>query len=161
MHSDTAPLESLEVGAPAPDFTLPSTAGESLTLSNSRDRENVLLAFFPAAFTSVCSEELCAFHDDVETFQGSGTRVLGISVDLVPSLREFRYKLGIETELLSDFRRHVSRTYGVLDEERYQSRRAYFLVDKAGVLRWKHVEEHGGHRRPNAEILAQIEKLGR
>lgn len=161
MHSDTAPIESLEVGALAPDFTLPGTSGETFTLSKFRDRENVLLAFFPAAFTSTCSEELSAFHEDVDLFQKNGTRVFGISVDLVPSLREFRYKLGIETELLSDFRRHASRTYGVLDEERYLSRRAYFLVDKQGVLRWKHVEGNLGHRRPNQEILAQIEKLGR
>ena len=161
MHSDTAPIPGAEVGLPAPDFTLPGTSGKPFTLSDYRGKENVLLAFFPAAFTSVCSAEMCAFHEDVEEFERAGTRVFGVSVDLIPSLREFRYQLGIETELLSDFRRHASRTYGVLEEERYQARRAYFLVDKQGVLRWKHVEEDGDERRPNAEILAEIEKLER
>jgi peroxiredoxin len=161
MQSDTAPIQGVEVGMPAPDFTLPGTSGKPFTLSSYRGKENVLLAFFPAAFTSVCSAEMCAFHEDVEEFQSVGTRVFGISVDLIPSLREFRYQLGIETELLSDFRRDASRTYGVLEEERYQARRAYFLVDKQGVLRWKHIEEDGDERRPNAEILAEIEKLER
>ena len=159
MHSDTEPQDALLVGTPAPDFTLPGTSGEKFTLSAWRGRQHVLLAFFPAAFTSVCSEELCAFHEDASRFLAAATQVFGISADLVPSLREFRSKLGIETELLSDAKRHVSRLYGVLDEERFTPRRAYFLVDRSGTLRWRHVEEQGGHRRPNSELLAVLDQL--
>ena len=93
------------------------------------------------------------------SFEASGTRVYGISVDMVPSLREFRAKYAMSTELLSDARRQVSHLYGVLDEERFTSRRSYFLIDKQGILRWRHVKEHNGLHRPNAEILAEIAKL--
>jgi peroxiredoxin len=104
------------VGTAAPDFTLPSTAGESVTLSKLRG-ENVLLAFFPLAFTSVCTKELCAFTDDYSQFQSAGTVVLPISVDSVPTLKEYKSKERIGLDLLSDFKREVSRTYGTLGRQ--------------------------------------------
>jgi peroxiredoxin len=147
------------VGETAPDFTLASTSGESVTLSAMRGT-NVLIAFFPLAFTSVCTTELCAFNEDYDTFAAAGVTVLPISVDSTPSLKEFKAKYGLKTDLLSDFKREASRAYGVLIEERYFSNRAYFLVDRTGVVRWAHVEEIPGHRRENAEILAEIARLG-
>ncbi len=159
MHPDTAVHEPLRVGELAPDFTLPSTTGEKVQLSGWRGKENVLLAFFPAAFTTVCTQELCSFHEDMGRFAATGTRVYGVSVDLVPSLKEFRAKYAMSTELLSDAKRHVSHLYGVLDEERFIARRSYFLIDRQGVLRWRHVEEHNGLHRTNEEILAEIAKL--
>ena len=80
------------VGAPAPDFTLPSTAGVDVTLSSFRGKQNVLLAFFPLAFTSTCTAENCAFTEDYEQFAGADTVVLPISVDSVPTLKEYRAK---------------------------------------------------------------------
>ncbi|MDF1501947.1 peroxiredoxin [Roseisolibacter sp. H3M3-2] len=157
----TAPTESSAVpavGTQAPDFTLPSTAGEKVTLSALRGRP-VLLAFFPAAFTSVCTTEVCAFSDDYDAFQQKDLVVLPISVDLIPSLQEFKRKHDMKVDLLSDARRDVSRAYGVLVERTYTANRAYFLVDRDGTLRWVHVEEHGGFRRENAEILAEVAKL--
>ncbi len=146
------------IGAPAPDFTLASTAGGDLTLSALRGRR-VLLAFFPLAFTRVCTLELGDFSRDLPSFTGAGALVLGISVDSIPTLREFRARQGITVDLLSDFKRDVSRRYGVLMEDLFHSRRAYFLVDTAGVLRWSHVEAELGHKRDNAELLRQLAAL--
>lgn len=147
------------VGELAPDFTLPSTAGGTVTLSSLRGEKNVLLAFFPLAFTSVCTSELCAFSDDLSRFESANTKVFGLSVDFTPSQKAFREKVGFTTELLSDSMRDVSRRYGVLLEDKGFSKRAYFLVDRAGILRWKWVEAELGHRRENEELLAQIAKL--
>lgn len=148
------------VGAIAPDFTLPSTAGRDVTLSSFRGERPVLLAFFPLAFTGTCTKELCAFTEDYDQFAVTGVEILPISVDATASLREFKAKLGLGVDLLSDFKRVVSSLYGVLLMDRYYANRAYFLIDKAGVLRWVHVEENPSHRRENTEILAEIAKLG-
>lgn len=147
------------VGRPAPDFTLPSTSGQDVRLSSYRGQANVLLAFFPLAFTSTCTAELCAFTEDFGRFANADTVVLPISVDAVPSLKEFKAKERISVELLSDFRRAVARAWGVLDEEKFFARRSYFLVDKAGTVRWAHVEENNGQRRQDAELLEQIRSL--
>ena len=95
----------------------------------------------------------------VDQFSGQGVEILPISVDSVPSLREFKNKLHMKTELLSDFKRDISRAYGVLNEERFYSNRAYFLIDKAGVVRWSHLESNNGERRENEEILAAMKLL--
>src|SRR6476646_427472 len=115
---------TLPLGAPAPDFTLPSTAGADVSLAGFRGRRNVLLAFFPLAFTSTCTAELCAFTDDFDRFGTASTAVLPISVDAVPSLKEFKAKYQMKVDLLSDFRRTVSRAYDVLLEDKYFSKRA-------------------------------------
>jgi peroxiredoxin len=147
------------VGTEAPDFTLPSTSGSDVTLSSFRGREPVLLAFFPLAFTSTCTRELCDFSQDYGAFEQHGVAVLPISVDSVPTLKEFKAKYSMRTELLSDFKREVGTRYGVMWKDAFFTNRAYFLIDREGVLRWVHVEETPGGRRENAEILAQIAKL--
>ena len=146
------------VGSLAPDFTLPSTAGTDVTLSKLRGR-NVLLAFFPLAFTSTCTAELCAFSEDDGRFQSANTIVLPISVDSVPTLRAFKAKERMTVDLLSDFKRDVSRAYGTLLEDKFFSSRAYVLIDQAGIVRWTHEEAVLGHRRENAELLAQLAAL--
>ena len=157
----TVPARTAEprVGAAAPDFTLPSTAGTDITLSTFRGRAHVLVAFFPLAFTSTCTAENCAFSEDYDAFERAGTTVLPVSVDSVPTLREYRAKYGMRQELLSDFRREVSRAYGVLLEDRFYSKRAYFLVDRQGTLRWSHIEAELGARREDTELLRQIATL--
>ena len=152
----TDPTIPLQAGVEAPDFTLASTSGENVTLSSFRGRSPVLLAFFPMAFTGVCTSELCAFSEDYGAFAQAGVTVLPLSIDATPSLKEFKAKYQMQVELLSDIKREATKAFGVLRPASYTSQRAYFLVDTAGVIRWAHVEEHPGMRRENAEILAAI-----
>jgi peroxiredoxin len=147
------------VGSVAPDFTLPSTSGGEVTLSGLRGK-NVLLAFFPLAFTRVCTTELCAFTEDLDAFRNASTEVLPISVDSIPTLREFMAKERISVDLLSDFKRDVSRRYGTLLEDRFHSNRAYILIDRDGMVRWTFAEEATRNRRENAELLERIRALG-
>jgi peroxiredoxin len=146
------------VGSPAPDFTLPSTAGTDVTLSRLRGR-NVLLAFFPLAFTKTCTTEMCALSDDYSQFQDANTVVLPISVDSVPTLKEFKAKERMTLDLLSDFKRDVSRRYGTLLEDKFFSNRAYVLIDRNGVVRWVFAETTPSTRRENAELLEQLRAL--
>lgn len=146
------------VGSPAPDFTLASTAGSNVTLSSLKGK-NVLLAFFPLAFTGTCTKELCAFSDDYSQFQNANTVVLPISVDSVPTLKEFKAKEKYGVDMLSDFKRDVSRKYGTLLEEHFFSNRAYIIIDKDGIVRWTYAEETPSTKRENSEILAQLKKL--
>lgn len=151
------PLDSLpSVGSPAPDFTLPSTSGTDVTLSKLRGR-SVLLAFFPLAFTKVCTQEMCSFTEDYSQFRDANTVVLPISVDSIPTLREFKAKERIAVDLLSDFKREVSRSYGTLLEDKFFSNRAYVLIDPNGVVRWTFSEQTPSTRRENQELLAQLE----
>ena len=146
------------VGAAAPDFALASTAGTQVKLSDLRGKK-VLLAFFPLAFTSTCTTEVCAFSEDYAQFEAGDTVLLPISVDSVATLKEYKAKEHLKFDLLSDFKRDVSRLYGTLLEEKFYSNRAYFLVDRKGVLRWAFVEPTPGSRRENSEILKQISAI--
>ena len=146
-------------GEPAPEFTLPSTSGTDVTLAQFRGKSNVLLAFFPLAFTSTCADEMASFTEDFARFQDANAVVLPISVDSIPALREFKAKEELAVELLSDFKREVCRAYGTLLEDKFFSKRAYFLIDKQGILRWSHVEAELGHLRDDDELLAQIAAL--
>jgi peroxiredoxin len=150
---------SPQVGDIAPEFTAASTSGGVVTLSSFRGKRSVLLAFFPLAFTGTCTKELVCFTEDFDQFAGKGVEILPMSVDSIASLREFKNKLQMKTELLSDFKREISRAYGVLNEDRFYSNRAYFLIDKEGRVQWSHVEANNGQRRENSEILAAIKLL--
>ena len=146
-------------GETAPDFTAKSTSGESFTLSSLRGERNVLLAFFPLAFTSTCTAQMCEFTSGQFDFGNLDVDVIPISVDAVPSLRAWKAQEKISQEMVSDFDRSISRSYGVLDDMKFYSKRSYFLIDKQGIVRWSYVEEHNGLRRPNDEILAEVAKL--
>jgi peroxiredoxin len=146
-------------GTAAPDFTLDTTAGSPVTLSSFKGKKNVLVAFFPLAFTSTCTAELCAFTDDYSAFTAKDVEVIPVSVDAVPSLKAFKQQQNLSVELASDFKRVASRAYDVLMDATFFANRAYFLIDKAGIVRWAHVEANPGLRRENAEILAEIAKL--
>jgi peroxiredoxin len=155
VESRTVPA----VGQLAPDFTLPSTSGEKVTLSSLRGKP-VLIAFFPLAFSSTCTTELCDMRDDNEQFVQRGVIVLPISVDSTYSLKEYKAKYAMKIDLLSDFKRDVSRLYGVLLDDRFYSKRAYFLLDAQGVIRWAHIEDNTSHKREDAELLAEIDRIG-
>jgi peroxiredoxin len=157
MQIDNQPVPA--VGATAPDFTLSSTSGENVSLSSFRGKSAILIAFFPLAFTSTCTAEMCEFSDNYEEFTRSGVVVLPISVDSVPTLKEFKARHQMKTDLLSDFKREAGPAYGVMWQDAFFTNRAYFLVDKDGVIRWEYVEETPSSKRGNAEILAEIAKL--
>jgi peroxiredoxin len=147
------------VGSVAPDFTLLSDQRKPVTLSSYRGKQNVVLAFFPWAFTSTCTAELCDFGTDVPDFSAADTIVFGISCDSFHALREFKAKERMTVDLLSDAKREVSRAYGVLIEDLFVSSRAYVIVYKQGVVRWTHNEAELGQKRSNAELLAELQKL--
>lgn len=150
----------VQVGDVAPDFTLPSTDGSSVTLSSYRGTKNVLVAFFPAAFTGTCTREVTEFGEELARYQARNTVVLPISVDQVATLKAMQQYGHVAVDMLADVRRDVAAAYGVLDEALYRANRSYFLVDREGVVRWRHVEENNGQKRDTAELMQQIEALG-
>lgn len=149
----------INVGDQAPDFELDSTSGQKVKLSDYQGKKNVLLAFYPLDFTPTCTNENCAFTTDYNEFENEDTIVLPISVDSIPTHKEFRAKHQMGHHLLSDFLRNASQAFGVLIPERNFTQRAYFLIDKSGVIRWKHVEAELGHSRTNSELLDEIKKV--
>ena len=146
------------IGASAPDFTLASTSGENVTLSGLKGK-TVLLAFFPLAFTGTCTREMSDISTEYSQFQALNAVVLPISVDSVPTLKEFKTKEKLGVDLLSDFKREVSRQYGTLLEQHFFSNRAYVLIDKTGMVRWTFAEETPGTKRDNSELLAQLKAI--
>jgi peroxiredoxin len=134
---------AIDVGTKAPDFTLKNQHGEPVTLSDFKGRKNVVLVFYPFAFTGVCSGELRALRDEQSSFVNDDVQLLAVSNDSPFSLRVFGDQEGFEYPLLSDFWPHgeVSRAYGVLDEEKGCAVRGTFVIDKEGVVRWRVVND--------------------
>src|SRR5277367_3720310 len=131
-----APMSTtLKVGDQAPDFTLPSTEGKPVKLSDYRGKKTVVLAFFPAAFTGGCTTEMQTYQFGISKFEGADTQVFGVSTDNTPSQREFATKLKLSFPLLSDFLdRKVATAYGVLNGERGIANRVTFVIDKNGKI---------------------------
>ena len=102
---------------------------------------------------------MAAFSSDFDQFRDANALVLPISVDSIPTLNEFKAKEKLSVDLLSDFKREVSRKYGTLLEDTFFSNRAYVIVDKQGIVRWTFAEATPGTKRENAEILAELKKL--
>ncbi|MFB7862259.1 MULTISPECIES: peroxiredoxin [unclassified Streptomyces] len=129
---------AIEIGAEAPDFELKDNHGRAVRLSAFRGDKNVLLFFYPFAFTGVCTGELRVLRDRLDTFVNDDTQLLAVSNDSVPTLRVFAEQEDLEFPLLSDFWPHgaASRAYGVLDEDKGCAVRGTFVIDKAGVVRW-------------------------
>ncbi|MBF9073193.1 peroxiredoxin [Streptacidiphilus fuscans] len=129
---------AIEVGSKAPEFELKNQHGEAVKLSDFRGEKNVVLVFYPFAFTGVCTGELCSLERELPSFQNDDVQILAVSNDAAPTLRVFADKEGLEFPLLSDFWPHgeVSRAYGVFDEEKGCAVRGTFVIDKEGVVRW-------------------------
>src|SRR5258705_8017436 len=140
-----------ETGSMAPDFTLPNQDREPVTLSKQRGRPTVL-AFFPAAFSSVCQKELCTFRDALAQLNKIKAQVYGISVDTFFSLKAFADQQHLTFPLLSDFNKQVIRDYGVFNEDMIGlkgiAKRAGFVLDKNGVVRYREVFE-GARNEPD------------
>lgn len=151
---------SLAVGQEAPDFTVKNQFGEEVSLSDFRGKKNVVLVFYPMAFTGICTGELCEIRDNNTTFESDDVQVLGISCDTPASLKVFSEQEGFTFPLLSDYWPHgeVSKKYGSFLEERGISLRGTFIIDKAGILRWSVVNSPGDARKTDEykEALAQL-----
>ena len=135
---------SVDTGSIAPDFTLTNQDRENVTLSQLRGRP-VVLVFFPAAFSSVCTKELCTFRDALKQFESVQAQVLGISVDTFFALKAFHDQQKFNFPLLSDFNKQVIREYGVFNEDMIGlkgiAKRAVFVLDAHGVVRYREVLE--------------------
>lgn len=129
---------AIEVGTKAPDFTLKSQHGEAVSLSDFKGKKNVVLLFYPFAFTGVCTGELCALRDELPAFVNDDVQLLAVSNDSPFALRVFSEQEGLEYPLLSDFWPHgeASRSFGVFDEEKGCAVRGTFIIDTEGVVRW-------------------------
>jgi thioredoxin-dependent peroxiredoxin len=123
------------VGDPAPDFTLPATTGELVSLSDFRGRAEVVLFFYPKDNSPACSAEACSFRDSYETFRDAGAEVIGVSADSPKSHSQFAERLRLPFLLLSDAGGSVRSRYGVSRTFGLVPGRATFLIDKQGIVR--------------------------
>jgi len=131
-------MSGLELGGPAPDFTLRDQFGQDVTLSSFRGKKAVVILFYPYAFSGVCTGEMSGVRDRLAEFMTFDSEVLAISCDPLYALRAFADADGLNFSLLSDFWPHgeVCRTYDVFDERTGSARRSSYVIDKAGTLRW-------------------------
>jgi peroxiredoxin (alkyl hydroperoxide reductase subunit C) len=153
-------MAALAPGSIAPDFRLKNFDGTDVSLSQFRGRKNVLLAFFPLAFTPVCSCQVPSYRDDLAKFESLDCQPVAIGISSVPAHKAWVESLGgVSIPVLSDFYPHgeVARKYGVLREEGFPER-ALFLIDREGAIRYSQVHEL--RKQPdNSRILAELEKL--
>jgi peroxiredoxin len=129
----------IEPGERAPDFTLPDQDGEAVSLADFRGRK-VMLVFFPADFSPVCTDQLSIYQEALEDIAEAGVRLLGVSVDSSWTHNAFRKRLGIDIPLLSDFhpKGEMSAKYGAYLEDWGTTNRSLVLIDEEGVVRWVH-----------------------
>lgn len=149
---------SATVGAKAPAFTLTDTEKKKVSLEDFKG-QNLVILFFPMAFTSVCTAELCSVRDNLSVYNGLNTAVVGISVDSPFTLGKFKAEQQLNFPLLSDFNKEASQAYGAFYETfvldlKGVSKRAAFVVDKEGTLRYAEVLESAGDQ-PNFEAIKQ------
>ena len=148
---------SADVGNKAPDFTLPNQDRQPITLREETSKQPVVLAFFPAAFSSVCTKELCTFRDQLGPLNHlAKARVLGISVDTPFALKAFANAERLQFPLLSDFNKEAIRSYEVVNPDMIGlkgiAKRAVFFIDREGTIRYKEVLDDARNE-PNYEKL--------
>ncbi len=139
---------TINVGDKAPSFVLRDSATQEVSLADYQGK-NVVLLFFPLAFTSVCTEELCSMRDNIGTYAGLNADILAVSVDSPFTLAKFKEEQQLNFPLLSDFNKTVSRAYGALYEDfvldmKGVSKRSAFVIDKEGTVRYAEVLENAG-----------------
>ncbi len=128
-------MAEIAVGQPAPDFTLPDENGDMVRLSEQRGKPAVLV-FLPAAFSPVCTTEMCAYRDDYSEFEAKGARVCSISHDSRWTLKAWKEAMGFRHTLLSDTKGEVARLYGCWNEALGLAERLTVVVDKDGIIRY-------------------------
>ncbi len=155
----------LRIGQKVPEFVLPDTENRFRSLAEFLKEGSAVVAFFPFAFSGVCDKEMCMFRDEVDQFQSARSRVVGVSVDSVFTLKVFAQTYGLPFPLLSDFNRKVAKLYGVLQDPwvslgyRGVAKRSVFFVDSRGILRYRWTTDAPGDEPPYAEIVKTVRKL--
>src|ERR1700712_5663463 len=151
---------ALEIDTKAPDFELPNQFGEHIRLSDFAGKSPVALVFFPLAFSSTCTTELCTLRDNLALFKQSGVELLGISVDSKATLRAFAEAEGYDFTLLADFWPHgeVAKEYGVFLQNKRFANRATFGFDINGVIR-QHCVPAPGQARDLTDYRAALDSL--
>ena len=153
----------IEIGKPAPDFTLYDTNKQPVTLSDQKGK-NILLLFFPLAFTSVCTAELCSVRDNFKVYELLNAVPFGISVDSLHTLKKYKEEQELNFTLLSDFNKEVSRAYDSIYEEwrfgmRGVSKRSAFIIDTVGLVQYAEVLENAGEQPDFAAIKERLAAL--
>ena len=153
-------MARIQIGQIAPDFSLYDSDKKIVTLSEQKG-SNVLLLFFPLAFTSVCTAELCSLRDNFKIYEQLNAKIFGISVDSLYSLKKFKEEQHLNFPLLSDFNKEVSMLYGSLyDNFSYGmkgvSRRSAFLIDRQGAVQYAEVLENAGMQPDFEEIQVKL-----
>jgi peroxiredoxin len=153
---------SVEIGSKAPDFTLPNQDREPVSLGAQAGR-HVVLAFFPAAFTGVCTKEMCHFRDGLAALNEANAVVFGISTDTPFTLKEFAKQQNLNFPLLSDYNKDAVTKYDVANPDMLGlkgiSRRAVFVIDGAGIVRHREVTASPGDEPDYARIDAVLATL--
>lgn len=147
---------SIQIGQAAPEFTLFNTEKDKISLSDYKGK-NVLLLFFPLAFTGVCTNEMCSMRDSMAVYNNMNTDVIGISVDSLFVLSKFKKENDLNFQFLSDFNKEVAKNYGCLYETfsfdmQGVAKRSAFVVDKEGIIRYAEVLEVAGDL-PNFDAI--------
>lgn len=146
----------IQIGDQAPDFTLYDSDKNKITLSEQKG-SNILLLFFPLAFTSTCTAELCSVRDDISLYNNLNAKVFGISVDSIYTLARYKQDQHLNFGLLSDFNKDVSKTYGSFYEKfgfdmKGVSKRSAFLIDKGGIVQYAEVLDNASGQ-PNFILI--------
>ena len=151
---------ALENDTQAPDFELPNQFGEHVRLGEFKGKKPVALVFFPLAFSSTCTSELCDLRDNLAMFKTNGIELIGVSVDSKATLRSFAEAEGYDFTLLADFWPHggVAKEYGVFLDDKGYANRATFLIDINGIIRASFITAPG-EARSIAEYRAAVEEI--
>lgn len=156
-------MAQIQTGQEAPDFSLYDSDKQLITLSEQLGN-NVLLLFFPFAFSSVCTVELCSMRDNLKAYEGLDTKTFGISVDSLYSLKKFKETEHLNFSLLSDFNKEASTLYGCLHESfsygmKGVSKRSAFLIDKQGIVQYAEVLENPGNQPDFGAIQVKLREM--
>ena len=156
---------AVEVGSRAPDFTLVNQDRENVTLSHELKKGNVVVAFFPGAFSGTCTKEMCSFRDTMSNFAKVNAHVLGISTDTFFALKAWRDQQQFPFSLLSDYNKEVITSYGVVNPDmiglKNIARRAVFVVDQSSVVRYREVLEDARNEPDYGRLNEALATLGR
>ncbi len=156
---------AINLSEQAPDFTLFNSEKTPVQLASFKGNKNVLLLFFPMAFTGTCTVELCSIRDDIARYNDANAQVLGISVDSVFTLEKYKEEQQYNFPLLSDFNKEVSAAYDCIYESftgmnmKGVSKRAAFVIDKEGIIRYKEVLENAGDIPNFSAVISILDSL--